>query len=148
MNDIVTDTKNRAKRLRTCLAEHGITFTHSQSLETIAKMEGCRDWNTLSAQLQKQQEAKTSKLPYQVGDRIGGSYRGSPYEGTILGLEKTGGADVWRIKIEFDKTVKLSFNPALNLTRKRIRSMINKEGHSVNLKGSPDGWLTVNHMSL
>ncbi|NVJ97312.1 MAG: hypothetical protein HWE25_04110 [Alphaproteobacteria bacterium] len=148
MTDLITHAKGRAKRLRTYLSDIGQTLSHAQSLEAISKEEGCRDWNTLSARLRQQQASMPNHPPVQVGDRITGTYRGSDFEGTVLGLERADGSDkqlcpVWRIKVHFDEDVEIGSSPNLPMTRRRVRVMINKEGQSVNLKGRPDGFMAI-----
>ncbi|WP_417462195.1 glyoxalase superfamily protein [Kordiimonas sp.] len=156
MSDILKFAKGRAKRLRSYLAELDISLTHAHSLEAIAKEDGFRDWNTyvanppvgmaendVPARAAQRDNQMVPRLKFHVGDRIKGRYRGASYAGTILGLEKTDGGPVWRIKIQFDEPVRIGQSEVLNLTRQRIRSMINADGNSVNLKGTPDGWLTV-----
>lgn len=148
MTDLITQMKGRAKRLRTYLSDLGHTLSHAQSLEAISKEEGCRDWNTLSAQLRQQENTHANRPPVQVGDRTFGIYRGSDFEGTVLALERTDGSakqlgPVWRIKIQFDGPVAIGQSEQLNLTRQRVRAMINGEGKSVNLKGVPDGFMEL-----
>jgi len=41
--------KTQAKALRKAFAERGIALSHSESLETIAKIQGFKNWNTASA---------------------------------------------------------------------------------------------------
>jgi hypothetical protein len=41
--------KNQAKTLRAFLSSLGVTITHSQALEAVARMHGFKDWNTASA---------------------------------------------------------------------------------------------------
>ena len=152
MSDILKHTKGRAKRLRSYLASQDISITHAQSLEAVAKEDGMRDWNTLSATLlaagdparpHSEEKNTAPRLAFHVGDRVGGIYRGSDFKGTILGLEKTDGGPVWRIKIQFDAPVDIGPTSALNLTRLRVRSMINAQGISVNLKGTPDNQMQM-----
>ncbi|MFC4346284.1 glyoxalase superfamily protein [Kordiimonas lipolytica] len=148
MTDLITQMKGRAKRLRSYLSDLGHTLSHAQSLEAISKEEGCRDWNTLSAQLRQQESTQANRPPIHVGDRTTGIYRGSAFEGTVLTLERTDGSSkqlcpVWRIKIHFDAPVAIGTNTQLNHTRQRVRAMINREGKSVNLKGVPDGFMQI-----
>jgi len=148
MTDLITQMKGRAKRLRTYLSDLGHTLSHAQSLEAISKEEGCRDWNTLSAQLRQQEIVHDNRPPIQVGDRARGTYRGSDFEGTVLALERTDGSakqlgPVWRIKIQFDGPVRVGTSEHMNLTRQRVRAMIDREGRSVNLKGVPDGFMQL-----
>lgn len=148
MTDIITLVKGRAKRLRTYLSDLGYALSHAQSLEAIAKEEGCRDWNTLSARLRQHTAHTAEHPPLQVGDRVSGTYRGSAFEGTVLGLERTDGSakqlgPVWRIKLQFDSPVEIGSSEKLSLTRQRVRAMIDTKGISVNLKGRPDGLMTL-----
>jgi hypothetical protein len=46
---LVAKLKAQAKILRAHLAEQGVAWTHSQCLETIARVHGHKDWNTASA---------------------------------------------------------------------------------------------------
>lgn len=46
--------KLRAKKLREVIVELGYPLSHAESLETLSRFEGFRDWNTYSASLTKQ----------------------------------------------------------------------------------------------
>jgi hypothetical protein len=46
------DAKTMAQTLREALNAKSVSFTHSESLELIAKILGCRDWNALAAKIQ------------------------------------------------------------------------------------------------
>lgn len=147
--DFVKFAKNRAKRLRKYLTEKGYPLSHSESLEAIAQAEGYRDWNTYSAlfklvsQELTEPSDKSQHYPLHVGDRIQGTYRGVRFSGTLLGLEETITSGVWRAKLNFDNPVQLPSHEALNHTRQRVRCMLNIDGNSVNLKGTPDGHITL-----
>lgn len=149
----INTAKARAKRLRQYLASIGASLSHSQSLEAVSNEEGYRDWNTYAACLQGQSPSTDEGGPFppiRVGERVKGLFRGSAFEGTVLGLEKTDGGPpqlepVWRIKIQFDAPVELPAPEGLDLTRLRVRQMINGKGKSVNLKGRPDGHM---HLTL
>ena len=155
MTDSLKKTKGRAKRLRSYLASQDFEITYAQSLEAVAQEDGFRDWNTLSASLlaasdparsDSEEKNAASALGFHVGDRVCGTYRGGDFTGTILGLEKTDGAPVWRIKIQFDEPVHLNPDGLLDLTRLRVRLMINADGTSVNLKGTPDGQMQMRRL--
>lgn len=147
----ISTTKARAKRLRQYLASIGASLSHSQSLEAISHEEGYKDWNTYTACMHGQETPANSDGPFppvRVGESVTGNFRGSAFKGTVLGLEKTDGGPaqlgpVWRIKIQFDAPVELPAPEGLDLTRLRVRQMINGTGQSVNLKGRLDG-----HMQL
>ena len=61
--------KQRAKRLRTALEEKNITLNHGQCLDLVARIEGMRDWNTLSARCDSVDLPETSQpaCPWQLG---------------------------------------------------------------------------------
>ncbi len=52
------DAKAMAQTLREALNAKSVSLTHSESLELIAKILGCRDWNALAARI-----ASSSELP-------------------------------------------------------------------------------------
>lgn len=147
--DFIKFAKTRAKRLRSYLAEKGHTLSHSESLEATAKAEGYRDWNTYSALFKtvaNELSAPTKNrqhYPLHVGDKIRGTYRGVRFEGILMGLEETITNGVWRVKLHFDTPLDLPAPEGLKLTRQRVRCMLNADGMSVNLKGTPDGHMTV-----
>jgi len=47
----IADAKTQAKSLRRALAADGTVLGHAHALELIARQNGARDWNTLSARL-------------------------------------------------------------------------------------------------
>lgn len=150
-DDLIKFAKSRAKRLRTYLSENGHTISHSESLEATAQTEGYRDWNTYCAlfkiaasELDNPVVHTRLQYPCHVGDRVEGTFRGVHFQGILLGLEETITKGVWRVKIHFDFPVKPPSHEALNLTRRRINCMLNIDGISVNLKGTPDGHITLN----
>lgn len=53
--------KAKAITLSELVARHGVTLSHSQSLEILAKVEGARNWSALSAELNSQ--AASAKKP-------------------------------------------------------------------------------------
>lgn len=148
-DDFIKLAKTRAKRLRAYLAECGHKITHSESLEATASAEGYRDWNTYSALFKTAANALSNpeqpqlQYPFHVGDTLEGLYRGVRFKGRLLGLEETITTGVWRAKMHFDAPVQLPSPKGLNLTRQRINCMLNTDGLSVNLKGTPDGHIAL-----
>jgi Glyoxalase superfamily protein len=150
--DLIKFAKVRARKLRTYLATQNINLSHSQSLEATAQCDGFKDWNTYAARF-KLVEASIPSLdvpdtknafPLEVGDCVTGTFRGAAFKGTLLGLEKTITGGVWRTKLDFDTPVKIPSPEALNHTRRRMQLMLNANGQSVNLKGTPDGHAAIN----
>ena len=148
-DDFIKFAKNRAKRLRKYLTDKGHPLSHSESLEAIAQAEGYRDWNTyialfkLVAQELTEPAGAKQHYPLHVGDIVQGTYRGVRFSGSLLGLEETITTGVWRAKLHFDNPVQIPSHKALNHTRQRVRCMLNSSGHSVNLKGKPDGHISL-----
>jgi len=150
--NLIKFAKSRAKKLRQYLADQGLTISHSQSLEATAQAEGFKDWNTYTARFKLAEDAvpttntpiSQNEFPLHVGDRISGEYRGSQFEGSLIGLEKTITNGVWRAVLKFDKPVELPGTKALKHTRQRVSCMLNENGMSVNLKGTPDGFTAIN----
>ncbi|TNE67558.1 MAG: hypothetical protein EP335_01250 [Alphaproteobacteria bacterium] len=142
MTNLSDQAKNRAKRLRTFLAGLGHSLTHAQSLEAVAQEDGHRDWNTMSAQLKARADGE-KPCPWAVGAAVCGHYRGARFRGHIRGLEIAGRGNVWKAVLQFDEAVEIGPSERLNLTRQRVRLIIDAQGQSVNLAGKPDGWLQM-----
>lgn len=83
------DPKAMAKSLRRTLAERRIEISHGDSLECVARLFGWRDWNTLSAQLDR----PALRLPQ---DWITGGRRRDDYE---MGFDPTENCAVIRYRI-------------------------------------------------
>ncbi|MGB1236442.1 MAG: glyoxalase superfamily protein [Planktomarina sp.] len=66
-----TTAKQRATQLREILADLGHTLNHAHALETVARQNGYRDWNTCSAAL----ERSADLLPPPTGWTAGGDRR-------------------------------------------------------------------------
>jgi hypothetical protein len=86
-----TEAKAQAKAPRSALAAQGTVVGHAQALELIARQNGARDWNTLSAQLAKPapvsvQVPVPAPLPLPMQQRVQGSYLGQAFTGTIKAM--------------------------------------------------------------
>ncbi len=61
------DAKTMAQTLRDALKQKSVSFTHSESLELIAKILGFHDWNELSARIQSEQnQALGNRAPIRL----------------------------------------------------------------------------------
>ncbi len=89
------DPKAMAKSLRRTLAERRVEISHGDSLECVARLYGWRDWNTLSAQLDR----PTLRLPE---DWIAGGTRSDDYE---MGFDPTESCAVIRYRIALAEPV-------------------------------------------
>jgi hypothetical protein len=149
--DLLGFAKARAKKLRAYLTEQNHKISHSFSLEAIAKTEGFRDWNTYAAHFKIAEGAHShapkkdfaGRYPLQVGDRVEGRFRDTPFKGTLIGLEQTINPGVWRAKLHFDEAVMPEDAKRIGHTRQRVRCMLDASGQSVNLKGKADGTISL-----
>jgi uncharacterized protein len=57
------DAKAMAQTLRDTLKAKSVNLTHSESLELIAKIFGCHDWNVLSAKIQTEPDPTPIRFP-------------------------------------------------------------------------------------
>ncbi|UWQ18409.1 glyoxalase superfamily protein [Jannaschia sp. M317] len=112
------DAKGRARTLRTDLAAQGEEISHAAALERVARAEGFRDWNTMSASLTD---------GWQVGDRVRGQYLGRDFDATVLTAQvlPTG----WtRLTLDLDEAVDVVRFDSFSAMRKRITATIGPKG--------------------
>ena len=88
-----TDYKTNARRLRDALATEGFDISHAKALELVAKQNGARDWNTLSARPVATSEATgmnepKAGAPFVVGENVAGTFNGNPPRAASSGLRK------------------------------------------------------------
>ncbi len=62
--------KAQARRLRAALSDEAVTLGHRKTLDLIARIHGWRDWNTLSAALDKGLELPAGQVPNLQEDPI------------------------------------------------------------------------------
>ena len=116
--------KSEAKALRTERAAAGINLTQGHALEEIAKKHGYRDWNTASAALPNR-----VMVPFQVGQRVAGTYLGRPFAGLLLGVQLMPDMRHFEVTVKFDKPVNVSkFDWPME--RHRVRATIGVDGVS------------------
>lgn len=116
--------KSEAKALREERALAGTPITHGQALEEIARRHGYRDWNTASAALPNR-----VVVPFQVGQRVSGTYLGRPFAGILLGVQLLADMRHFEVTVKFDKPVNVSrFDWPME--RQRVRATIGTDGVS------------------
>lgn len=116
--------KAQAKALRAALSLQGTNISHAQALELLAKQQGAKDWNTLSARLTQRNAPPALAL----GDRVRGHYLGQPFLGQVTGLS---GPDSHRqIGIRFDRPVDVVPFESFSNLRQQIRATIDETGRS------------------
>lgn len=118
--------KAQAKRLRTELATQGLVLTYSQALEQVARLHGCRDWNTLYAVLDR----RPNRLALKPGDRVQGRYLGQAFTGRLTGLQEVHNGERSNVSICFDSPVDVVRFDSFSNYRSRIQATIGPDGCS------------------
>ncbi|MEX2520335.1 MAG: glyoxalase superfamily protein [Paracoccaceae bacterium] len=134
------DLKTEARRLRATLADLGQTLSHAQALETVARMRGYRDWNTLHAAVGNRPPGP----PVSVGQSVGGAYLGRPFRAEVLAVAALGDGR-FRVTVHFDEPVNVSAFESFEVLRRRVTASITREGESIEriTGGAPQFKLTL-----
>ena len=140
--------KAQARRLREALAADGIAVSHGRALELVAKQNGVRDWNTLSAQAAASAPvaAHRTGAPFAVGDRLVGTFHGKPVQGHVFGMEETIKPDLWRATIAFDPPVDVVTSELFSSERRRIIMVVGADGRSRRLTGTETGIMALRRL--
>lgn len=133
-----TDYKQSARRLRDALAEDGVAISHGRALELVARQEGARDWNTLSAR-----PAARPAAPFGVGEHVAGTFNDAPAKGRVIGLAETIKPDLWRVTVAFDPPVDVVTSKLFSSERRRIEMVIGADGRSRRLTGTETGVMAL-----
>jgi Glyoxalase superfamily protein len=133
-----SDYKNHARRLRDALAADGIVVSHTRALELVAKQNGARDWNTLAAR----PSAETG-APFAVGQKVSGTFNGTPAQGRVIGLEETIKPDLWRVTVAFNPPVNASTSAHFAAERRRVQMVVGADGRSRRLTGTETGVMAL-----
>ena len=142
MTDARSDYKTHAKRLREALAADGIAVPHGKALELVARMNGARDWNTLAAQAEPANPG-TSGAPFSVGQRVEGTFNGTPAQGRVIGMAETIKPELWRVTVAFDPPVDVVTSKLFSSERRRIEMVIGADGRSRRLTGTETGVMAL-----
>jgi hypothetical protein len=139
------DYKTQARRLRDALVAQGVTLSHSGALELVARQNGVRDWNTLSAAEPKTTEAADGRprAPFQVGTRVRVTVHGAETQGRLIGVEETIKPELWRVTLAFDTPVDLSTSRLFKAERRRLTTVVGADGRSRRLTGTETGVLAL-----
>lgn len=116
--------KNQAKILRAQLGAG--MLTHAQALETVAKQNGFRNWNTLHGSLSDRAEMRS----YRPGDRVRGAYLGHPFEGTVKSCATWGQDGQMRITIRFATPIDVVEFDSFSAFRQQVTAVLGKDGVS------------------
>jgi hypothetical protein len=116
--------KSEARALRAERAVAGTPLTQGHALEEISRRHGYRDWNTASAALPNR-----IAVPFQVGQRVSGTYLGRSFAGLLLGVQLLPDMRHFEVTVKFDKPVNVSrFDWPME--RLRVRATIGLDGVS------------------
>ena len=142
-----TDFKAQARRLREALAAEGVSVSHGKALELVARQNGARDWNTLSARASTARPdipaGKIPAAPFSVGEPVVGTFNGRPAKGRVFGLEETIKPDLWRATIAFDPPVDASTSAHFSAERRRVTMVVGADGRSRRLTGTETGVMAL-----
>lgn len=153
MTQTSSDYKTHAKRLRDALAAEGIALSHGKALEIVARQNGERDWNTLSARVGAAQSAsidapqsQPDAVPFAVGDSVEGSFNGRPAQGRVIGIAETIKPDLWRVTVKFSPSVDASTSEHFRAERHRVEMVVGADGRSRRLTGTENGVMALHRV--
>ena len=124
--------KSEARALRSERSLDGTPLGQGQALEEVARKHGYRDWNTASAALPER-----VAVPFQVGQRVKGTYLGRPFAGLVLGMQILSDMRHYEVTVKFDKPVNVSRFDSMVIERQRVRATLDLLG--VSLAHTSDG---------
>lgn len=142
MTHTSSDYKTHAKRLRDALAAEGVSLSHGKALDIVARQNGVRDWNTLSATGRNAVEAQSAP-PFTVGDNVEGAFNGNPASGRIIGVAETIKPDLWRVTVKFSPAVDASTSENFRAERTRVEMVVGADGRSRRLTGTETGVMAL-----
>lgn len=120
-----TSLKAEARALREERARAGMALGHGAALEEIARRHGYRDWNTAHAALPERAVA-----PFQVGQRVKGSYLRQPFTGLVIGVQLLGDMQHFQVTVKFDKPVDVVTSTLFSAFRQRVTATVDLRGIS------------------
>jgi hypothetical protein len=132
----IADAKAHAKSLRSALAADGTVVGHAQALELVARQNGARNWNTLSARL-----AKAHPPPFHLHQRVKGRYLGQPFKGKINALSSSGSH--YSVTVRFYEPVDTVTFDSFSNMRRVARGTVNINGTSVRKTSNGTPHLTL-----
>ncbi|MBO3759598.1 glyoxalase superfamily protein [Ciceribacter sp. L1K22] len=137
------DLKSQARRLRDAMSAAGTPLTHSAALEMIAKSHGARDWNTIAAQAQRNDNAPMP--PAVVGATVTGEYLGQRFRGKVLALSKLSQSEYYSITLHFDEPVDVVTFDSFSAFRSRVNATIDGKGVSPRHTSNGKPHLVLDH---
>lgn len=132
----IAEAKAHAKSLRSALAADGNVLGHGQALELVARQNGARDWNTLSARL-----ANAAPNPFHLHQRVQGRYLGQSFKGEISALSSSGSH--YSVTVRFDEPVDTVTFDSFSNMRRMVRGTVDINGTSVRKTSNGTPHLTL-----
>lgn len=117
--------KSEARALRADRSAANNPISHGHALEEVARRHGYRDWNTASAELPNR-----FVVPFQVGQRVIGTYLGRSFGGYVLGVQLLADMRHFELTVKFDKPVNVSRFASMVIPRQRVRVTVGLDGVS------------------
>lgn len=127
----VQSLKFEAKALREERSAAGESISHAAALEAVAKAHGFRDWNTARAVLPDR-----VAVPFQVGQRVHGTYLEQPFKGMLIGVQLMGDGQHFKITVNFDEPVNVTPNFMFAAYRHRVVATVDLHGVTPALRGN------------
>ncbi|WP_156842087.1 glyoxalase superfamily protein [Novosphingobium aquimarinum] len=126
----IADAKKRAAALREAALAKGQALSQGKALETVAKEEGARDWNTLRARLASVPASGDGfdGAALTIGGEVEGRYMNQPFTGRLVDAASEGQG--FRVAIHLDQAVDTVTFASFSNLRRRIRGVIGKDGRS------------------
>src|SRR5690606_21885160 len=115
--------KAEARVLREERQRAGTPIAHGAALEEVARRHGYRDWNTAHAALPERAAA-----PFQVGQRVKGSYLRQPFTGLIIGVQLLSDMRHSQVTVKFDKPVDVVTSSLFSAFRQRVTATVDGRG--------------------
>lgn len=146
----ITEAKAQAKALRSALAAQGTVVGHAQALELIARQNGARDWNTLSAQLANAAPVWVpvavaapvpAPLPMHLRQRVQGSYLGQDFTGTITAVSSFGSHH--SVTVRLDEPVDTVTFEGFSNMRRVISGVVDLDGIAIRKTSNGTPHLTL-----
>lgn len=119
--------KTQAKRLRAGLEDTGCSINHSKSLELLSTLYGYKDWNTLNAAINKDQQS----CPFYFEQRITGQYLGHSFSGEIYGIRKLSTPGMYRVSVRFDEPIDVVASESFSNFRTHVNAVIGTDGRAL-----------------
>jgi hypothetical protein len=132
----IAEAKAHAKSLRSALAADGTVISHAHALELVARQNGARDWNTLSARL-----AKAIPPSFHLHQRVQGRYLGQPFKGEISALSSSGSH--YSLIVRFDEPVDTVTFDSFSNMRRVVRGTVDITGTSLRKTSNGTPHLTL-----